>query len=60
MRRIVWYTSGHKTKEEAEASLEEKKSWFNKTFDSKSFALSTSIGEGPHGWKSEIVADEET
>ena len=59
MRSVSWYTSGIVNQKAAEAMLEDKMDWFRKSFKKDLWSVTTSISEGPFGWRVELTAHEE-
>ncbi len=50
------YCSGFKTQKEAEEYRDGSEAWLNSNVDGKTFRITTSVSQGPYGWKAEVKA----
>lgn len=51
-----WYMSGFKTKEEAESTLESNRASFEAAHDPLEWETTSSISQGPWGWRASYKA----
>jgi len=49
-----WSCSGYKTQEEAQKALDDIVLWFNKTHDAALWQVTSTVRQGPYGWKAEL------
>jgi len=51
-----WYMSGFSSQEDAEAVLAENTTAFNSSFDPNDWEITSSVIQGPYGWKAQFKA----
>lgn len=56
---FYWYISGFSSEKTAEDQVFNMLEWFNKTYNSDEWTLTTSVGKNPFGWTAEVKAAKE-